>query len=259
MKNYTKWVLLLFTFIITGIFLMLTAFKAFSQQDKKFYELRVYYAQPDKLEDLHARFRDHTTALFEKHGMENVGYWVPMDNPENKLIYILAYPDREARDRSWNAFGNDPAWKEVREKTEENGSLVAKVESTYMEAADFSPKLTESSFENPVFEMRIYKTPTGKLGALSNRFKDHTMALFEKHGMHNVAYWKPVDKDKGAENTLIYILAHKSKEAGEQSFTTFREDPAWQKVHKASEKNGPIVSGIESIYMVPTDYSEIQK
>src|SRR5258707_225093 len=72
--------------------------------DTRLFELRVYHAAPGKLDDLNARFRDHTLSLFEKHGMENIGYWVPADNKENKLVYILAYPSKEAHDTSWKAF-----------------------------------------------------------------------------------------------------------------------------------------------------------
>src|SRR4029453_1499633 len=74
-------------------------------KDSRVFELRTYYAAPGKLNDLQARFRDHTMALFEKHGMVNIGYWVPLENAENKLIYLLAYPSREARAKSWKEFG----------------------------------------------------------------------------------------------------------------------------------------------------------
>ena len=70
-------------------------------QDNRFYEMRVYYAAPGKLADLHKRFRTNTTRVFEKHGMTNIGYWEPVDNPENKIIYFLAFPSKEARDASW--------------------------------------------------------------------------------------------------------------------------------------------------------------
>src|SRR4051794_3491079 len=80
--------------------------------DARVFEMRVYYAQPGKLDALHARFRDHTTKLFEKHGMTNVGYFVPVgENKENKLVYFLAYPSLEARKKAWDAFGADPDWK----------------------------------------------------------------------------------------------------------------------------------------------------
>src|ERR1043166_460089 len=77
--------------------------------ETRLYELRTYFASPGKLDDLQSRFRDHTMKLFEKHGITNVGYWVPIDNRENKLIYLLSYPSRDAREKSWKAFVADPA------------------------------------------------------------------------------------------------------------------------------------------------------
>jgi hypothetical protein len=105
------------------------------------FELRTYYTHEGKLPDLQARFRDHTTKLFKKHGMTNIGYWVPQDEPKNQntLIYVLAYDSREAAKKSWDAFRNDPEWKEVQKASEANGKIVSKVESVYMDATDYSP------------------------------------------------------------------------------------------------------------------------
>ena len=109
-------------------------------KDSRCFELRTYYAAPGKLEALHARFRDHTNKLFAKHGMEVVGYWVPMDKDQsNKLIYIIAHKNREAAKKSWQEFGTDPDWKKVKDESEANGKLVDKVESVYMSATDYSP------------------------------------------------------------------------------------------------------------------------
>ena len=105
------------------------------------YELRVYHTYEGKLNDLLKRFREHTTKLFEKHGMKNVAYWTPLDEPakSSTLIYILAHPSREAAAANWKAFQDDPEWKSVRDKSEENGKLVEKIDSTYMVLTDFSP------------------------------------------------------------------------------------------------------------------------
>jgi hypothetical protein len=102
------------------------------------FELRTYYAAPGKLEALLTRFRNHTGKLFEKHGMVNVGYWIPQDNPQNKLIYILRHASPEARIASWTAFGNDPQWQAVVSESEKSGRLTLKVESILMDATDFS-------------------------------------------------------------------------------------------------------------------------
>jgi hypothetical protein len=106
------------------------------------YELRVYHAAQGKLPDLLTRFREHTTKLFEKHGMKNVAYWTPVDEPEksNTLIYILYHPSREAATANWKAFQDDPEWKSVHDKSEVNGKLVDKVDSTFMTLTDFSPQ-----------------------------------------------------------------------------------------------------------------------
>lgn len=105
------------------------------------FELRTYTAGEGKLAALQARFRDHTTKIFEKHGIQNVGYWVPADAPasKNMLIYIVAFPDREAAKKSWAEFGNDPEWKKVWQESEVNGKLVDKIDSVFMDPTDFSP------------------------------------------------------------------------------------------------------------------------
>ncbi len=105
------------------------------------YELRTYHTLPGRLPALQARFRDHTVKLFEKHGMKNVGYWVPQDAPnsENTLIYVLSYDSREAAKKGWDAFRNDPDWKAAQKASEADGKIVEKVESVYMSPTDYSP------------------------------------------------------------------------------------------------------------------------
>jgi hypothetical protein len=107
------------------------------------YELRVYHAAQGKLGELLARFRDHTMKIFDRHGMKSVAYWTPLDEPEksNTLIYILQHPSREAAAANWKSFQDDPEWKSVHEKSEANGKLVDKVDSTYLALTDFSPTL----------------------------------------------------------------------------------------------------------------------
>jgi hypothetical protein len=104
------------------------------------YELRTYTAKDGKLENVIARFRNHTTRLFEKHGMKNIGYWVPADAPasQNTLIYILAHKNREAAKASWDAFRADPDWVKVKTESEANGAIVDKIVSVFMNPADFS-------------------------------------------------------------------------------------------------------------------------
>jgi hypothetical protein len=238
---------------------MLTSTAA--EKDTRCFELRTYYAAPGKLDALHARFRDHTLKLFEKHGMSNIGYWVPIDNPDQKLIYLLAFPSREARETAWKEFGSDPDWKAAQKASEVNGRLVLKADSTLLAATDYSPAVAPSASAEPrVFELRTYTASPGHLADLNARFRDHTLGLFQKHGLANFGYWVPLDAAKGADSTLIYIVAHKSREAADEAWKAFRADPDWVAAKKASEDKagGSLTTpdGVKSIFMKPVDYSQ---
>jgi hypothetical protein len=107
---------------------------------KTVFELRTYTCNEGKLEDLKKRFRDHTITIFNRHGMESVGYWVPTDGERSKntLIYILKHPSREVAAIHWREFQADPEWKKVNADSNVNGQIVNHVDSVFMEAADFS-------------------------------------------------------------------------------------------------------------------------
>jgi hypothetical protein len=108
------------------------------------YELRIYHVYEGKLDDLLRRFREHTMKLFEKHGIKNVAYWTPTDETlkGKTLVYMLAHPSREAATANWQAFRDDPEWQSVRDKSEANGKLVEKIDSTFLVLTDFSPPLS---------------------------------------------------------------------------------------------------------------------
>jgi hypothetical protein len=229
------------------------------KKPSKYYELRIYHCEPGRLDALVERFTNHSTRILEKHGMENIGYWIPTAENNNLLYYILAYPSKESRDASWKAFLADPEWKEVAKKSEESGKIVAKVESKFM---TLHPELTKKiKFEkaNPerLFEMRTYYCLPGRYPNIVARFRDHTRKLFEKHGMQNIMYFETIEKD-GGQSTLLYFLAHKDADAAKKSWDGFRADPDWIKVRNASEESGKIVERVESIYMKPTSFSKIK-
>jgi hypothetical protein len=235
-------------------------------QDTRVFEMRIYTTNEGKMPDLLKRFRDHSCALLEKHGIQNIGYWTPIekaDGADDTLIYVVAHKSREDAKASWTAFGQDPQWKEVAKASEANGKLLAKKpEAIFMTATDYSAAIAPSVSGSPrVFELRTYTTPEGKLDALNARFRDHTVGLFTKHGMTHIGYWLPTDADKGAGTKLMYILSHKSQEAGAASFSSFRADPAWVAAKAASEKNGSLTvqpDGVKSVYLRATDFSPIR-
>jgi len=111
--------------------------------------------------------------------------------------------------------------------------------------------------ESRVFELRTYTSPPGQLRALHKRFREHTMTLFERHGMTNVGYWTPQDSAR-RENTLVYLLAYPSRQAARDAWAAFSADSEWQRVRAASEANGRIVEKVESVFLDPTDFSPMK-
>ena len=221
------------------------------------YELRTYTTNAGKLDNLNARFRDHTVALFEKHGIQSIGYWVPVAK-ENTLVYVIKHKSRDAAKASWQAFIADPAWKKVARESQLDGKILAKApESVYMETTDYSATWKNGSADDDdLFELRIYKAAEGKLGKLDARFRDHTIRLFEKHGMRNVAYWHPTDEPNSKDH-LIYIIKHESRAAAKASWQAFGGDPDWKKAAAASGV-GRLAKPPASTYMKATDYSAIK-
>jgi hypothetical protein len=225
------------------------------------FELRTYTTNEGKLDDLNARFRDHTVALFKKHGIESVGYWVPTDEKRSKntLIYVIKHESRDAAKASWQAFISDPKWKKAAAESQKDGKILAKSpESVYLKSTDYSPTWSndESPGTNAVFELRTYKAAEGKLAKLDARFRDHTIKLFARHGIQSVAYWHPTD-EPASKDTLVYIIRHDSSAAAKKSWKAFGSDPDWKKA--ASESGvGRLASRPESVYVTATDYSAIR-
>jgi hypothetical protein len=248
--------------LIILFFLVIASMSVQAQSDAntRLYELRVYYASEGKFQDLMNRFQQHTLKYFYQHNMRLEGFWLPLgENKENKLVYLLSYPSREARDKSWKEFMADKGWIAVMKNSAVNGEIVAKVESTFLKTTDFSPNNMKSVGDR-VFELRTYKATPNHLPNLLSRFRDHTVKLFENHGMTNIIYWTPTDKEQGSDDMLIYFLAHKTKDAGLASFKSFGGSPEWQAVRKASEEKagGSLTVFVKSEYMTPADFSPLK-
>jgi hypothetical protein len=127
---------------MAGLTLLATAVPAADQASAdKVFELRIYRTNPGKLPALHARFRDHTCKLFQKHGMELVGFWTPTQGAEakNTLCYIVAFPSVDAQKKAWKAFESDPEWIQAKAESQKDGVLVKEVISKNMKATDYSP------------------------------------------------------------------------------------------------------------------------
>ena len=225
------------------------------------YELRIYSANLGRYPHVIKRFREHTDQLFKKHGMEPVGYWLPVDRKahKRKFVYILKHPSRYAAFRNWVSFFNDREWDKVTDTPEFQRLLSEKPVSIFMTPNDYS-----ATSQNPiekaggVYELRTYTANKGKLSKLNARFRDHTTRLFKKHGMKNVAYWTPFDKPE-SESTLIYLIHHASRKQADANWKAFTGDPAWQKVARESQAGGKFLAKPpERMYLKALEFSPLK-
>tara|TARA_R110002124_G_scaffold49863_1_gene145699 strand:- start:769 stop:1518 length:750 start_codon:yes stop_codon:yes gene_type:complete len=239
---------------------VLFAYTGFAQQlsgsSSTYFEIRKYYGNEGKLPDLIKRFEDHTLALFEKSGMENIAYFLPVDNTDNSLTYILGYPDEKSRDVMWGKFMNDPEWKKVFEESRVDGALVKSVDQTFMKLAQ-GLNDTPKSQASGVFQLRIYTCFDGRLDNLIRRFNDHTQDLFAKQGLRNYPYWVTVEKD-GSQPKLVYLLADSDQASFERDFQNFAKDPAWVKAKDASEADGKIVEKVDAVFFKTLPFSPMK-
>jgi hypothetical protein len=138
----SRWVFLVVGLVLgVGLASLQGGLRAADAPPQRVFEIRTYYTLPGRLEALHTRFRDHTRRVFEKHGMTNVGYWVPQDSPahENTLIYIISHASREQAKANWAAFIADPEWKKIADDSQKDGKIIERIESVFVEATDYSP------------------------------------------------------------------------------------------------------------------------
>ena len=213
------------------------------------YELRIYDTMPGKLPALNDRFANHTIGFFKDHGIGIVGFWTGEIGVSNQLTYILSFDSMADREKKWSAFGADPRWVKVRAETEKDGPINAQVRNTFMSLTPYS---MEPHIASKVHELRIYDAVPGKLPALHDRFANHTIKLFKKHGIDNVGYWTD---DVGISNRLIYMLGYEGLGAREKGWAAFGADPEWQKAREESEKNGALVTQSRHSILRLTGYS----
>jgi hypothetical protein len=262
---------------------------------KKLYELRSYVSNPGKQAAVLNLIETGGVQFMAKHHIELIAAWVAVDaetgaaDPKDERVFTLvAHKDKATADNSWAAFQADEGWKDVLQKSVVDGvKPVRSFERIFLTENDYSPALSPKSVGNRVFELRTYVATKGNLAALNSRFRDHTLKLFEKHGMTNIAYWSAIDgqpttcgkmlealsplgkeqaevdpNTPSAGNALVYFLAHASPAAAKASFGKFRTDADWEKALKGSEAaaGGPLTvkGGVKSLFLAPASFSPLK-
>jgi hypothetical protein len=212
------------------------------------YELRTYEAMPGKLPALNKHL-EVAAGLFKKHDLGVLGFWTDEIGTGGQVTYTWIYQDMEDRQKKLAAFASDSAWQQVAEETEKEGVIVARTHNTMLQLTPYSP---QPKITTNVQELRIYDAMPSRLPDLNNRFANHTLGLFEKHGMENIGYWTEV---VGTSNRLVYMLGYPSLGDKEASWKAFMKDPDWQQARAASEENGPLVAKVYNKILRPTAYS----
>lgn len=243
-------------FVLLFSFMSSLAGKAQQTITSSYFEMRTYTIHEGKMPDLIQRFQNHTRALFAKHGIENVAYFLSEAEPEKQLTFILGYPDAASRDTRWNNFANDPEWKAVATASEANGKIVQKVDQVFMVWAQ---GLNSRKVSRPsgIFQLRTYHLLPGRLDAIQTRFRDYTQDLFEKQGLSNYPYWVTIEKE-GVQAKLVYLLGHQTKDDFNAAFGRFVADPEWILARDVSEASGKIVEKIDAIFFTVLPFSPMK-
>jgi hypothetical protein len=228
----------------------------------RIFELREDKSAAGKLNALLARVRDRLPRLYTKHGITVVGTFVPIENGDSVVYTLLGWPNSKARTESWDAFNGDPAVKAMMNDTDRDGKIVVKSQTWVLTPTDYSPVVPPEKKGNRIFEFRFYTLTPGSRDAFNARFRDHTMKLFEKHGITNIGYWNVKAENNFVNDRMVSMLAHESLESAKKSSTSFHADPAWNKVKLDSEKKvGTSLTtrdGIRAVLVKPTDESPMK-
>ena len=281
--------------MLTRFFIMLMAvsslsLNAWSQSPSgPLYELRAYSSELGRQGDVLKLIEKGGMPFMSKHNLNFVAAWTPTDSKDERVYTLISHKDKASCDSNWTAFQNDAGWKDVLQKSAVDGKKPVKsFERIFLTTNDYSPAINVKEVGNRVFELRTYVASKGNLDGLNARFRNHTLKLFEKHGMTNIVYWSaaagetltcgkllealsPVGKaeakidvnDPAAGNSLIYFIAHASEDSAKASFDKFRLDADWDKARKESEANAGGKSltaegGVKSLFLKPVSFSPLK-
>jgi NIPSNAP len=273
--------------LLVAALLLSTVTSRAAEKETRVIELRVYTPNAGKQAAVNELIAKSGAKYMAKHNIELLGAWVPADANDERVLTLVAHKDQASAEKNWAAFRDDAGWKDDLAASSKDGRAVGSIATFYLNATDYSPMLKPANVGGRIFELRTYITTPNHLPNLNARFRDHTLKLFEKHGMTNIVYTTLVPGAKttvgellkalapakqetcgvAAETAaepyaLVYFLTHKSADAMKASFGSFRDDPAWNAARKASEEKagGSLTAdkGVKSLVLKPTDYSPLK-
>ena len=226
----------------------------------RYFELRLYTVTSDKMDGVLERFRDTVEPVRRKHGIETVGYWSALGTTNGgTFAYLMAAASKEESQKQQKEFGADPDFqKGYAASDQKHGKTVDKIVSVPL-IVHPSAKFDFAAPAKPrAFDLRIYSVLPGKLHAFRDRWRDHAVPIYERHGMHSIGWWVAEKKDAEGHDQFICLLAGESVGSIQRSIGEFHKDPEWQRVEKATEMDGKLRSGVTAHKLIPTDFSRLK-
>lgn len=225
-----------------------------------YHELRIYTATSNKLEAVLERFRDTVEPVRRKHGITTLGYWsAPGTTNGGTFAYLMSAATREKLQKQEKVFRADADFqKGYAASTQKHGKTVDKTVTLPL-LPDAAARMDFVSGATPrIFDLRIYSVLPGKLDAFRDRWRDHAVPIYARHGLHSIGWWAANVKDAEGHDQFVCLLAGESAEGIQKSIAAFHKDPEWQRTEKESEQNGKLRGGVTAYKLTPTDFSAIK-
>ena len=224
-----------------------------------YYELRIYSVPSNKMDGVLERFRDAVEPVRRKHGITTVGYWTAATTNGDKFIYLMTAASSEELKKQEKEFGADPQFKEGYAASNKKHDKTVSNIVTLPLAVDATAKFDFATSTKPrAFDLRIYSVLPGKLDAFCNRWRDHAVPIYERHGLHSIGWWVAEKKDADGHDQFVCLLAGESLDAIQKSIGEFHKDADWQRVEKETERDGKLRSGVEAFKLQPADFSALR-
>jgi hypothetical protein len=225
-----------------------------------FHELRLYTVTSNKMDGVLERFRETVEPVRRKHGIDTLGYWsAPGTTNGGVFVYLMAAPSKETLQEREKEFGADPDFQQgYAESNRKHGKTVDQIVTLPL-GVDTTAKFDFLAAKAPrVFDLRIYSMLPGKLDAFRDRWRDHAVPIYERHGLHSIGWWIADTKDAEGHDQFVCLLASESAEAIQKSIAAFHADPEWQRVEKETEAHGQLRAGVSAFKLTPTDFSPLK-
>ena len=224
-----------------------------------YFELRIYDVTTNKLDGVLERFRDTVNPVRRKHGVETIGYWTASTTNGDKFIYLMTALSKGELQKQEKEFGADPDFKAgYAASNQKHGKTLDKIAAFPLTADERARFDFAAGKLARVFDLRLYSVLPGKLDAFRNRWRDHAVPIYERHGLHSIGWWVAEKKDPDGKDVFVCLLAGESATAIQRSISEFHKDTEWQRVEKETEKDGKLRSSVVGYKLTPTEFSMLK-